>query len=106
MVQISFVEESKKQHDIEIDEGLSLMEGALKYDIPGIDGDCGGACSCATCHVYIANDFMDKIEPAQPAEEDMLDFAFNVKPNSRLSCQITVTPAMEGMIVHLPEKQF
>ena len=77
-------------YEIEVSSGLTVMEGAIKNNIPGIDADCGGACACATCHVYINQDWVDKLNPKEDTEEDMLDFAFDVKDNSRLSCQISV----------------
>ena len=82
------------------------MEGATKNKVPGIDADCGGACACATCHVYINEKWIEKIPQKEDSEEDMLDFAFEVKDNSRLSCQITVNDELEGLLVNIPEKQF
>ena len=82
------------------------MEGAIKNKIPGIDADCGGACACATCHVYVDNKWIEKLSPKDDSEEDMLDFAFEVKSNSRLSFQITVSDELDGLIVNIPEKQF
>ena len=82
------------------------MEGAIKNKIPGIDADCGGACACATCHVYVDNKWIEKLSPKDDSEEDMLDFAFEVKSNSRLSCQITVSDELDGLVVNMPEKQF
>ena len=78
----------------------------IKNKIPGIDADCGGACACATCHVYVDNKWIEKLSPKDDSEEDMLDFAFEVKSNSRLSCQITVSDELDGLIVNMPEKQF
>jgi 2Fe-2S ferredoxin len=85
--------------------GWSLMEGAVKNLVPGIDADCGGACACATCHVYVDPAWLDKLPPKQEMEETMLDFAQDVRPNSRLSCQITVTPALDGLVVRTPKSQ-
>ena len=82
------------------------MEGAIKNKIPGIDADCGGACACATCHVYVQKEWLSKLPSKEDTEEDMLDFAFEVKENSRLSCQLTVTDELDGLVVDLPEKQF
>lgn len=106
MVQIIFKDHTGKEYSVQIAEGLSVMEGAVKHNIAGIEADCGGACACATCHVYVSDEWKDKITPAAPAEEDMLDFAFDVRPTSRLSCQIQVNSNMDGMIVNIPEKQF
>lgn len=104
MVLVYFQTYDGKKHSVDIPEGLSIMEGALQNDIAGIEADCGGACACATCHIYMDTNI--EVEKPSIAEEDMLDFAFNVQENSRLSCQILVTKAMEGMTILLPEKQF
>jgi 2Fe-2S ferredoxin len=85
---------------------MTVMEAAVKNSVPGIDADCGGACACATCHVYVGKDWLDKTGTAEQMEEDMLDFAFDVRDNSRLSCQIKVTDEIDGLVVDLPEKQF
>ena len=106
MAKIKYIEHNGKEHEIEVSSGLTVMEGAIKNNIPGIDADCGGACACATCHVYINQDWVDKLNPKEDTEEDMLDFAFDVKDNSRLSCQISVTDELDGLIVDLPAKQF
>ena len=106
MPKITYIENNGKSHTVEVDKGLTVMEGAVQNNIPGIDADCGGACACATCHVYIDQDWIDKLNPKEDTEEDMLDFAFDVKDNSRLSCQISVTDELNGLIVNLPEKQF
>ena len=106
MAKIKYIEHNGKEHEIEVSSGLTVMEGAIKNNIPGIDADCGGACACATCHVYINQDWVEKLNPKEDTEEDMLDFAFDVKDNSRLSCQISVTDELNGLIVNLHEKQF
>ena len=90
---------------IEVESGFTVMEGAIQKEIPGIDADCGGSMACATCHVYVDEKWIDKIPKAEDAEIDMIDMAFEPKKNSRLSCQITVSDKIEGLIVHLPEKQ-
>ena len=90
---------------IEVDNGLSVMEGAIQKDIPGIDADCGGSMACATCHVYVENKWLDKIPKAEDAENDMIDMAFEPKKNSRLSCQIIVSDELDGLEVTTPEKQ-
>lgn len=106
MPKIKFIEHSGAEHEIDIPSGLTIMEGATKNKIPGIDADCGGACACATCHVYIDNAWLEMIPHKEDGEEDMLDFAFEVKDNSRLSCQVTVKDDLDGLIVNIPEKQF
>tara|TARA_B100001093_G_scaffold472234_1_gene495202 strand:+ start:381 stop:701 length:321 start_codon:yes stop_codon:yes gene_type:complete len=106
MAKIKYIEHTGKEHEIEVAKGLTIMEGAIKNNIPGIDADCGGACACATCHVYIDQSWIDMLDPKEDTEEDMLDFAFDVKDNSRLSCQISVTDELDGLVVNLPEKQF
>ena len=90
---------------IEVDNGLSVMEGAIQKDIPGIDADCGGSMACATCHVYVEDKWLDKIPEAEDAENDMIDMAFEPKKNSRLSCQIIVSNELDGLEVTTPEKQ-
>ena len=86
--------------------GMTVMGTALKVQVPGIDADCGGACACATCHVYVEPEWRDKVGARNPMEEDMLDFAFDVRDNSRLSCQIKVSDALDGLRVKVPAKQF
>ena len=90
---------------VEIESGLTVMEGAIQNDIPGIDADCGGSMACATCHVYVDQQWIDKIPKAEDAENDMIDMAFEPKKNSRLSCQILVTEELNGLEVTTPEKQ-
>ena len=102
----TFIEDNGVRHTIDVPEGWSLMEGAVKHLVPGIDADCGGACACATCHVYVEPDWMDKVGSRAQMEEDMLDFAFDVRDTSRLSCQIKVSDALDGLRVRVPEKQF
>lgn len=105
MAKITYVEHDGTEHVVDVADGLSVMEGAVNNMIPGIDADCGGACACATCHVYVDEKFMDKIEPKEDMEQTMLDFAPDVRDNSRLSCQIKVKPEIDGMIVRMPESQ-
>ena len=90
---------------IEVENGLSVMEGAIQNEIPGIDADCGGSMACATCHVYVKDDWFNKVPSKSEGEDDMLDQAFEPKQNSRLSCQLVVSDELEGLIVNLPEKQ-
>ncbi len=105
MPKITYVEFNGKEHPIEVKAGLTVMEGAVKHNVPGIDADCGGACACATCHVYVDAAWTDKVGSPTAMEESMLDFAENVEPNSRLSCQIKVTDALDGLVVRMPESQ-
>ena len=90
---------------IEVDNGLSVMEGAIQNDIPGIDADCGGSMACATCHVYVEEKWLDKLPKAEEAEVDMIDMAYEPKKNSRLSCQLIVNEKLDGLQVTTPEKQ-
>jgi 2Fe-2S ferredoxin len=105
MAKITYIEFGGGEHAVDVRNGLSVMEGAIKNNVPGIDADCGGACACATCHVYVDEAWREKTGSASAMEESMLDFAQNVEPNSRLSCQIRVTDALDGLIVRLPEDQ-
>ena len=105
MPKITYIENTGAEHVIDVKSGLSVMEGAVKNNIPGIDADCGGACACATCHVYVDPAWTDKVGSKSAMEESMLDFAEGVEPNSRLSCQIKVSGELEGLIVRLPESQ-
>ncbi|MGK2742610.1 2Fe-2S iron-sulfur cluster-binding protein [Tepidicaulis sp. LMO-SS28] len=106
MAKITFIEHDGTEHAVDAENGMTVMEAAIKNSVPGIDADCGGACACATCHVYVEPDWTDKTGTAEQMEEDMLDFAFDVRDNSRLSCQIKVTDEIDGLVVRLPEKQF
>ncbi len=105
MAKITYVEHNGAEHVIDVKNGLSVMEGAVKNNIPGIDADCGGACACATCHVYVEESWLDKTGDRSAMEESMLDFAEGVEPNSRLSCQIKVSDALDGLRVTMPESQ-
>ena len=105
MVQITFIDFAGQARTISVPEGTSVMEAAMKNAVPGIEAECGGACACATCHVYVADEWKDRLPKSEPMEDDMLDFAFDVRPNSRLCCQIKVTAALDGLVVHTPERQ-
>ena len=105
MAKIKYIEHSGKEHEVDVANGLSVMEGAVQNDIPGIDADCGGGMACATCHVYVKEEWLNKLPKAEDSEQDMIDMAFEPKKNSRLSCQLMVTDQLEGLIVNLPEKQ-
>ena len=106
MPKITYITHDKQSHTVEVQNGLTVMEGAVQNDIPGIDADCGGGMACATCHVYVKEDWLNTLPKKEDGEEDMLDFAFEVKESSRLSCQITVDDTLDGLIVSIPEKQF
>ena len=106
MPKITYIEHNGTSHDVEGEVGMTVMEVARKASVPGIEAECGGACSCVTCHVYVEDNWTDKTGAPKEMEEDMLDFAFDVRPNSRLSCQIKVTDELDGLVVHMPEKQF
>ena len=105
MAKIKYIEHNGKQHEIDVANGLSVMEGAVQNDIPGIDADCGGGMACATCHVYVKEDWFNKLPEKSEGEDDMLDQAYEPSQSSRLSCQITVSDELNGLVVHLPEKQ-
>lgn len=105
MAKIIFISHDGQERSVEAKTGESVMEAAIRNSIPGIDADCGGACACATCHVYVDEAFMDKVGAQEEMERSMLDFAENVKANSRLSCQIKVSEALEGLRVTTPESQ-
>jgi 2Fe-2S ferredoxin len=105
MSKITYVEDNGKSHSLEVANGLSVMEGAMQNNIPGIDADCGGSCACATCHVYVDVKWFDKLSKKDSAEQDMLDMAFQPNSFSRLSCQITVSDELDGLVVKMPSKQ-
>ena len=105
MAKITYIEHNGKSHTIEVSNGLSVMEGAIQNNIPGIDADCGGGMACATCHVYVKEEWLDKLSKKEDGEEDMIDMAFEPNKFSRLSCQLIVSDEIDGLIVNLPEKQ-
>ena len=105
MPKITYIEHNGKLHTIEVPNELSVMEGAIQNNIPGIDADCGGSCACATCHVYVDEKWFKKLANKESAEEDMLDMAFEPQKFSRLSCQLTVSDALDGLVVNMPSKQ-
>ena len=105
MPKITYIEHSGKSHVQEVPNGLTVMEGAVQNNIPGIDADCGGSCACATCHVYVDEKWYGKLQDKESAEEDMLDMAFEPNKFSRLTCQITVTDELNGLVVKMPSKQ-
>jgi len=105
MTKITYVDAAGKSRQVEADNGSTVMETALRNSVPGIEAECGGACACATCHVYVDDAWIAKLPAKEQMEEDMLDFAFDVRPGSRLSCQIKVKPELDGLIVTTPAKQ-
>ena len=105
MPKITYIEHNGKTHKVEVPNELSVMEGAIQNNIPGIDADCGGSMACATCHVYVKEEWFNKLPKKEDGEEDMLDMAFEPKKNSRLSCQLMVSDQLDGLVVNLPEKQ-
>ncbi len=105
MAKITYIEHDGTEHTVDVDNGITVMEGAIRNLVPGIDADCGGACACATCHVYVDEAFKDKTGERTSMEDSMLDFASDVRDNSRLSCQIKVSDALDGLIVRMPEEQ-
>ena len=105
MSKITYIESSGKSHTVDVKNGLTVMEGAIQNDIPGIDADCGGGMSCATCHVYVKENWFDKMPKKEDGEDDMLDMAFEPKNNSRLSCQLIVSDELDGLEVNIPSKQ-
>ncbi len=105
MPKITYRDFQGNSKTIEVENGLSVMEGAIQNDIPGIDADCGGSMACATCHVYVNDEWFSKISKAEDAENDMIDMAFEPKKNSRLSCQIIVSDELDGLEVSTPKKQ-
>lgn len=106
MPKITFIQPDGTEQAVEDQLGMTVMETAKKNLVDGIEAECGGACACATCHVYVDEAWREAVGGPSEMEEDMLDFAFDVRPTSRLSCQIKVTDALDGLIVHVPEKQF
>lgn len=105
MTKLIFVAFDGTRFDVEAENGSTVMENAIKAGVPGIEAECGGACACATCHVYVDEEWSPAVGEPQAMEEDMLDFAYDVRPTSRLSCQIRVSDALDGLTVHVPERQ-
>ena len=105
MVKIIYVSSTGERREVQAEPSQTVMEVATKAGIDEIVAECGGACACATCHVYVAPEWFDKLPPASPMEMDMLDFAVDPRPNSRLSCQISLTEALDGLVVETPDRQ-
>lgn len=106
MAKITFIQPGGAQDAVDAEDGMTVMEAAKQNDVAGIEAECGGSCACATCHVYVDAAWRDKVGSPQNMEEDMLDFAFDVREESRLACQIRITPELDGLIVRVPAKQF
>jgi ferredoxin, 2Fe-2S len=105
MTKITYIDHQENSKTIEVENGLSVMEGAIQNNITGIDADCGGSMACATCHVYVEDEWLSKLPQAEDAEQDMIDMAFEPKKNSRLSCQIIISEELNGLVVKTPTKQ-
>ena len=105
MAKITYIEHTNKEHIVEVPNNMSVMEGAVQNNIPGIDADCGGSMACATCQVYVDEKWFDKLEKKDEGEEDMLDMAYQPSKFSRLSCQLLVSNKLDGLIVKMPSKQ-
>lgn len=106
MAKITYIENDGTEHHVDVPAGVSVMDGAKRFTIPGIEGDCGGACACATCHVYVEGDWYSRLPAPEEIEQGMLDFAFDVQPNSRLSCQIKVDDSVDGLVIRNPPRQY
>ena len=105
MTKIIYIEHNGTSHQIDVANGLTVMEGAVQNNIPGIDADCGGSMACATCHVYVKEDWFNRLSKKENGEEDMIDMAYEPNKFSRLSCQITISDELDGLVVQLPKKQ-
>jgi ferredoxin, 2Fe-2S len=105
MVKLTFIDAGGTARTVDAEPGSTVMENAIRNDVPGIEAECGGACACATCHVYVDDEWRSVTGQPQPMEEDMLDFAVDVRPSSRLSCQIRVRDELDGLVVRTPAKQ-
>ena len=105
MAKITYITHDNQNHTLNVQNGLTVMEGAIQNDVPGIDADCGGGMACATCHVYVKEEWLDKLDKTEDAEQDMIDMAFEPKKNSRLSCQLIVSDELDGLVVTTPSKQ-
>lgn len=105
MTKITYITHDGKEHSLDADNGTTVMENAVRNSIPGIEAECGGACACATCHIYIDKDWVDIVGKPEAIEEDMLDFAYEMKPESRLSCQVKISDKLDGLVIRIPEKQ-
>jgi 2Fe-2S ferredoxin len=102
----TYIEANGTEHEVEVPVGTSLMRGAVDNLVPGIEGDCGGLCACATCHIYLSAEWAARCPRADELETSILEFAFDVRPESRLACQIDMTPALDGIVIRMPERQY
>ncbi|AMM86722.1 MULTISPECIES: 2Fe-2S iron-sulfur cluster-binding protein [Martelella] len=105
MLKLKIIGNDDTVYDLEVEEGSTVMENAVRNGVPGIVAECGGACACATCHVYVDEEWFEKVGEPEPMEEDMLDFAVDLRANSRLSCQINMRPEFDGLTVRVPDEQ-
>ncbi|WP_309084428.1 2Fe-2S iron-sulfur cluster-binding protein [Chelativorans sp.] len=105
MTKLTYIAFDGTEFEVDAENGSTVMENAVRNGVPGIEAECGGACACATCHVYVDEAWTDVVGPPEAMEEDMLDFAYEVRPNSRLSCQIRVRDELDGLVVRVPERQ-
>ncbi|ANK72544.1 2Fe-2S iron-sulfur cluster-binding protein [Ensifer adhaerens] len=105
MTKLTIVAFDGARHELDVENGSTVMENAVRNSVPGIEAECGGACACATCHVYVDDAWAQTVGAPEAMEEDMLDFAYDVRPTSRLSCQIKMSDALDGLVVHVPERQ-
>ena len=105
MARITFIGADGTRYEVNAENGSTVMENAIRNGVPGIEAECGGACACATCHVYVSEEWRAVTGAPEPMEEDMLDFAYDLKPNSRLSCQIQVSDELDGLVVTVPSHQ-
>ena len=105
MAKLTFIGNDGATYEMDAENGSTVMENAIRNSVPGIEAECGGACACATCHVYVDEEWKDVVGEPEPMEEDMLDFAYDVRPTSRLSCQIKVRDELDGLVVSVPERQ-
>ena len=105
MPHVTFISFAGAHHEVDVPAGTTLMRAAVDHSVPGIDGDCGGNCACATCHVFIESPWAEKLPPRSDAEEDMLGLTVDPRATSRLGCQIRLNDALDGIVVALPEGQ-
>ncbi len=105
MLKVSFIEHNGTRHNVEVADGTTLMRAAVDNAVPGIDGDCGGQCACATCHVFVEADWLARTGARTELEDEMLNFAASTQPTSRLACRITLTAALDGLVVRMPDGQ-
>jgi len=105
MAKLKYIAPDGTEFEVEAENGSTVMENAVRNGVPGIEAECGGACACATCHVYVDEEWAEIVGPPEPMEEDMLDFAYDVQPTSRLSCQIRVRDELDGLTVRVPQRQ-